>query len=738
MTKNKGELLAPGGGFDEVIAAFNAGADAVYTGLKSYSARKLAKNLSLDELDYLIKYAHMMDKKIFLAINTIMYDGELEDLMETIDQIISKGPDAIIIQDMGLFSLLKEAYPDLEMHASTQMTADNYYAVKNLRDLGFERVVVARELAADEISDIKEDLSVDLEVFIHGALCVCYSGDCYFSSAIGTRSANRGDCAQPCRKRYRLLVDGKPTDKEGFYLSMKDLNSSFDLPKLVGVADSFKIEGRMKSKEYVYTITKFYRDILDGKNVSHDQEMNVTDAFSRGFTKGFLFSGDKDDLINKNSPKHIGSLVGKIIKKGQDFYISLDENLNPGDGLTFPGENGKSTGIKVDSTFKTGQQIKLAEKSQEGARVYRNYSASLYDDLSTVNEPKRLPLEFTVIGNVGEPLKIIANSNFKYIEYTSDYILQEARKPLDKNIIIDQLSRVGDTFFETPTININLAADAFVPKSVLNDLRRSAIEKLIEIQPIKKSKDFEANKVINNNKSRLKLCAIVKGKVDLDKDFEYVATETMDEEVFKFYKDKSYKIILITPSVATKDYINQVKDFIKNGLVDALEINNYGLLDLADEIDILAGDGLNITNSYAINYLRSKGIANIIPSREISLKEIEKLQSKTDSRFILKYYTRTVSMTNKAVHPDIKNELDQNKKVEIMDIKNEIFPVEKHGEVYRIYNSKPLFMGERIENINADMIMIEIDKNIDQVKSYLFENKDVSFEYTRGHYRRGV
>ena len=380
----------------------------------------------------------------------------------------------------------------------------------------------------------------------------------------------------------------------------------------------------------------------------------------------------------------------------------------------------------------------MGEKSQEGAKVYRNYSARLYDGLARVNEPRKLPLEFTVSGNVGEPIKVIANSNFKYIEYTSDYILQEARKPLDKDIIIDQLSRVGDTFFETPAVNINLAADAFVPKSVLNDLRRSAIEKLIEIQPIKKAKDFEANKVINNKKSKPILCAIVKGKVDLDKDFEYVATESMDDGVFKFYKDKSYKTILITPSVATKDYINQVRDFIKKGLVDVLEINNYGLLDLADEIELIAGDGLNITNSYTINYLRLKGISNIIPSREISLKEIESLQSKTDSRFILKYYTRTVSMTNKAVHPDIKTELDQNKRVEIMDIKNEIFPVKKHGEVYRIYNSKPLFMGERIENINADMIMIEVDENLDQVKSYLFDNKDISFEYTRGHYRRGV
>lgn len=739
MTKNNRELLAPGGGFDEIIAAFNAGADAVYTGLKSYSARKLAKNLDLDELDYVVKYAHSMGKKIFVAINTIMYDLEIENLIEMIDEIISKAPDAIIVQDIGLFSVLKKLYPDIELHASTQMTADNLYAVKNLSELGFDRVVVARELSLDEIIDIKNHIDVDLEVFVHGALCVCYSGDCYFSSSIGTRSANRGDCAQPCRKRYDLIVNGQKTNKNGFYLSMKDLNSSTDLKKLVGVADSFKIEGRMKSKEYVYTITKFYDDILNNKNIDHEQELNVSDAFSRGFTKGFLFDGDKDEIINKNSPKHIGSLVGYISRDKGKFFIKTTEKLNAGDGITFPDENKKSQGIKLDKNYNAGANIYLDVKSIDGSKVYRNYSERLYDDLSDVNIPKKLPLEFIVCGKAGENLKLIAKSGGKSVEYISDFVLEHANKFKDYSVLYEQLSRVGDTFFEISDIKILLEDGLFVPKSILNDARRSAIEMLIAQDTLNRKSDFNKIKNKNTKRSYPELCAIVNGKIKLSDNFKWIGCELIDEEIFRFYKENGFKTILITDSICTKNYCELVREFLKLGLVDMVEVNNYGLIDLSKEFEVIAGDGLNITNSYAIEYLNSLNIKNIVPSREISINEINNLKQKTYSNIIIPYYKNTISMKNKAVHPEIKTEIDANNEVYIRDIKNEEFKVDRFNNIYRIYNSKPLFMAKNIDDINADMIMIEVDKNIDEVMKYLLGEIDsVGFDYTTGHYRRGV
>lgn len=737
MTKNSGELLAPGGGYDEVIAAFNAGADAVYTGLKSFSARKLAKNLSIEELENVVGYAHAMGKKIFVAINTIMYDAEIEELMTTIDEIISKSPDAIIIQDIGLFSVLKKLYPELEMHASTQMTADNFYAVKNLNDLGFKRVVVARELSYDEIGEIKSQLDVDLEVFVHGALCVCYSGDCYFSSAIGTRSANRGDCAQPCRKRYELIVNGKNSGKTGCYLSMKDLNSSTDLKKLVGVADSFKIEGRMKSKEYVYTITKYYRDILNEEKISHEQELSVSDAFSRGFTKGLLFKDD--DMINAVSPKHIGSLVGEIVCEKNAYYVNLSENVNEGDGITFPDENGKSQGLKLTSPYRAGNKIKLDVKSIKGAKVYRNYSSKLYTSLEDAHIPNKLPLEFTLYGSEGEHLKISAASNEKWVEYESDYILQTANNFKGYDVVIEQLSRVGDTFFEKPEINILLEGELFIPKSILNDIRRNVIDLLLQSERVERASEFVKNKKIDNKRSTPELCAIVKGCQEIDESFEYIATEKLDLAIFKFYKERGFKTILITDSICNKNYCDEVRAIIDSEYIDFVEVNNYGLIDLGRKKQVIAGSGLNITNSYAVNYLHEMGIENIIPSREISIGDINEIKKKINSKIILPYYTQTVSMKNKAVHPDIKNEIDLGNEVYIMDGKNEKFPVERHGEIYRIYNSKPLFMARNIDEIDADLLMIEIDKNINEVMDYLFKREEsVGFEYTTGHYRRGV
>ena len=245
---NKTEVLSPAGGIEEFYAAINSGADAVYTGLKLYSARKNAKNLEIDELREIVSYAHLIGKKVYVTLNTMLFNEEIENLISILPEIFSCNPDGIIVQDIGLFSVLKKYSKGVELHASTQMTADNFYAVKNLKDVGFDRVVVAREMSIDEISHIKEELEVDIEAFVHGALCVCYSGECYFSSTIGERSANRGDCAQPCRKRYNLIVDDRPIGENGFYLSMKDLNTSSNIEDIVEYVDSLNIEGRMKNK----------------------------------------------------------------------------------------------------------------------------------------------------------------------------------------------------------------------------------------------------------------------------------------------------------------------------------------------------------------------------------------------------------------------------------------------------------------------------------------------------------
>ena len=330
----KPELLAPAGNMDAFLAAIEAGADAIYIGGYTFGARAFANNFSDDEIIKCINYAHLYGVKVYITVNTIVYEKEVDLFLNYIDFLHRNNVDAIIIQDLGMLDLVRKVYPNLELHASTQMHIHNLNGVLNLQKWGAKRVVMARETSYEKLKEIKKHTSIELEVFVHGALCVSYSGQCLMSSLIGGRSGNRGKCAGTCRQQYNLIDgNGKEYNEDSYLLSTRDLNTLEDIGKLIELGiDSFKIEGRMKRAEYVYLVVSIYRKAIDNylkykeTRITENDILELKKIYNRRFTKGYLFN-DKN-IMNTYRPNHLGIKIGKVIKKDKNsIYIKLNNNL---------------------------------------------------------------------------------------------------------------------------------------------------------------------------------------------------------------------------------------------------------------------------------------------------------------------------------------------------------------------------------------------------------------------------
>lgn len=352
------ELLAPVGHHEGLLAAVKNGADAIYVGGASFGARKEAA-FSHEELVKVINFSHLHNVKVYVTVNTTIFDQELEALKEYIHFLYLNDVDAIIVQDLGVAHLVKQLYPDFELHFSTQMTLHNTKGVEFAKRFGADRVVVARENTLEEIKAMKEAVDIDLEVFVHGALCVCYSGQCLMSSMIGARSGNRGACAQTCRLPYELvdLSTGETLDSSvgDFLLSPKDLKTIDEIGTLIDAGvTSFKIEGRLKKPEYVATVVKAYREAIDQYvatrkvQISKQMHQDMEQIFSRGFTKGYLFGERGASLMSAKRPNHKGILIGEVMSvKGKRATIDLKSPLEVGDGLRFVSLNQKDQGLQV-------------------------------------------------------------------------------------------------------------------------------------------------------------------------------------------------------------------------------------------------------------------------------------------------------------------------------------------------------------------------------------------------------
>ncbi len=479
------ELLAPAGNFDCLKAAVNNGANAVYLGGKNFSARAFANNFDNEELREAVRYAHLRNVRIFVTLNTLLNEKEFDNAVKMADFYHENKVDALLVQDLGLYDHLKNKYPDFELHCSTQMHVHNVEGVKTAKKLGFKRVVLARESDLDLIREASS-LGIETEVFVHGAICVSYSGQCLMSSATKHRSANKGMCAQCCRLQYELHEkNGKRVKTDTDYLlSPKDMFLLNDIGKLIeaGVS-SFKIEGRMKSPAYVAYVTRMYRRAIDmaleGKRFIPD-EQDIHDLkvlFNREFTNDLLYG--RNGLFGQKTPNHQGVKIGEVLyQKNGKTYISLREKLSQFDGIRI-GEFGcilnrlYKEGLLTNSVS-PGEIAEIDCDEKVGGSVFKTLDHELETRLLSENA-LRIPLDLQVSIHEGHNVTVTMKSGRDEFTYVSDKIAQKALKmPLDEASVRKQFSRLNDTIYELSSFLCD-TKDAFLPVSDLNQIRRNAI-----------------------------------------------------------------------------------------------------------------------------------------------------------------------------------------------------------------------------------------------------------------------
>lgn len=491
LSKRYIELLAPAKNLQTGIAAINHGADAVYIGAAQFGARQAAGN-SVEDIAKLVEYAHIFGVKVYVTLNTIIYDNEIAEVERLIAELYNIGVDALIVQDMGI---LRMDIPPIPLHASTQMDNRTAGKVKFLADVGFPRVVLARELTLGQIAEIhKSNPDTELEVFVHGALCVSYSGQCYASQHCFARSANRGACAQFCRLPFDLVdADGNVIAKEKHLLSLKDMNRSEYLEEMLDAGvTSLKIEGRLKDESYVKNITAYYRARLDelfarrkeyvrasyGK-ISPQFAPSPEKSFSRGFTDYMLKNG-KEDIASFDTPKSMGERMGRVKFVSRNFFTFVGKDFNNGDGACFIAANGKLCGFRINRV--DGNRIfpQTMPRIESGDELYRNYDCDFERELSHPDVPRRLAINLTFAENdEGYTLSAVTENGVE-CAVEQPFGKELARSPQAGNIIT-QLKKWGNTPFEVENVAVELCDNWFVPSSLLSDMRRALCNRLLDV-----------------------------------------------------------------------------------------------------------------------------------------------------------------------------------------------------------------------------------------------------------------
>lgn len=689
MVSNKQmELLAPAGDWDSLMAALAAGADAVYLGGQAFSARQYASNFDLEKIKEATELLHLHRRKVYIAVNTLINDTEMQAALNYLTDLSNIGVDAVIVQDLGLIKLAREYLPRLELHASTQMTCHNREGVLLLQDLGFQRVVLARELTADEIRSIISSSQVEIEVFVHGALCVCYSGRCLMSSMIGGRSGNRGRCAQPCRLEYQLFQGQNLVATKGQHLlSPKDLCLITEIPRLaeIGVT-SLKIEGRMKRPEYVHTVVKTYRQALD-RYLERPEDFSVTDnelkvleqTFNRGFTTGYFGNKRNHEIMNFSRPNNRGILLGRVkqIVDSDKVRIRLETELELGDEIEIWISKGGRYAGPVTKMFANGNAISkaaagdlidlcLAERVYPGDRIFKVFSNKISQATKAAIDKANLGLKIScrveVFGNEGEGLKVVYRDQLGNEGVAvSEVLLQPARnRPLTQEILTEQLGRLGNTPFYLQDLNMHLGQSLMLPVSELNQLRRRAIDaltkkrlgNLYQDQPAMKYPKLRALKrddrpAVNQQPGKLSVwVGDIEGvfaAISAGADLIYVGGEEFTKFHWNpaFYSqavaaagDAKVKLIMAMPRInreGQKERWLPLLEVINQTRPDGIMVSDLGTFQLVltnTDLPIYINYPLNIFNSFTLEFLTeiSNRIIQCAVSPELTLAQIDGLK----------------------------------------------------------------------------------------------------------------
>lgn len=787
------ELLAPAGSYDILVVAINAGADAVYIAGQRYGARAFAQNFTSEEIEQAVNYAHLNGASVHVTVNTLFNSKEILEVLKYIQYLYRTGVDAVIVQDIGLIYLINKFIPEMEVHSSTQMTLRDYNSILWAHDEGIKRVILPREMSIDEIKNIstrleKENIKMDLEVFGHGSLCYCISGDCYMSSFISGRSANRGACAQPCRSMYKLRYHNHSISN-GCLISTHDL-ATYKNVKAISDAGiiSLKIEGRLKSEDYVATVVNAYRTMIDHMNdednsdriMQLEEDLNL--IFNRYYTNGYILNDNPGQVMGRESSFHQGLYLGKIISiDDEDVIIEFENKNHPilekGDGIGFK-HNNHIRGIYLDKIVEQTEDfihIQTTRDIRVGSEVYISYSKRLHDKQKQFQKEiikPHIPLSMDITPNKKRSLTL--NVSFKIgndvisFGYKSERKFDEAiNKPLDEETIINQMKKSGNTPFIVENVKVtNLPDNVFMPIGKLNNIRRKVLdiasEKLLEYyvpnpneagsirKNIKKYiKDYKNTKSnvkksdyvsLNVYVDNLELLTIANrnaiDRIYFDASYLYDNKEdyfkNIEELIRKAYTIAIDKELVWVLSAFTSDEdLDKIVKINNNLLKDNIKVSIMGdspsLTRTFPNNDIYGAHNLNIWNEYSVAMLDKNNFKSTTISSELSRDEIKELVQKS-KRFNTQL--ELIVQGNQEIMVSKDNFSNLNEGFDL-DIETEEYVVleDKNNKakykIYFDYNNQSHFF-------NNDMLCL-IDE-IDELKEMGIESITIDGRFTKDTY----
>lgn len=719
------KIVAPAGNMERFYAAVKAGAQEIYMGLKGFGARRNAENFTLEEYKEALDYAHKRGVRIFLTLNTIMMEKEMDFLYENLKALYEHGLDAVIVQDLGYFRYMKENFPDMEYHGSTQMTVGNHIEAEYLRKIGFKRVVLPREMTFEEIKKIRENTSIELEIFVSGALCICYSGNCYMSSFIGSRSGNRGMCAQPCRKEY---TDSK--GNKGYLLSPKDQLMGYDeIQKLkeIGI-ESIKVEGRMKDPNYVFETVGYYSQMINGEKA----EERVSEIFNRGYSKGY-FRGADSSLINKNYSYNLGKEIGLIFGR----ELKLKDRVVLGDGIIYLSKDYEKLGggylnkIEVKGSkearksAESGETIFLKDVPRGSKYIFRSFAKEVNDDVENKLKKYDQKLDITgeFFGNLGEKpvliLEAVSNQGKKIrVEKLGEKEIEAAAKraatPED---IVEKLKESGDSTFNIVNVDCHISEGIFLPVSVIKSLRREAAAKLEEllVESYRRKAGRKYEIPYEEDEEREVILSVI------------VSNDAQEKAVKSYGIEKIYR----------RGY-----DIAREGMLKEQDLNNKLASNLYQLIENKNNDttinwNLNVSNRYTIEELSKLGKAEtVILSPEISFEKIKEI-GKTSLRKAILGYSRLKGMYVEIPLFDRSRETIENSEGDRFTV------VQNNIGNSEIFFERPLNIlndMSRMKKLHIDEIVAEFTIETPEEVREILENMETragiyrAFNYERGVY----
>lgn len=789
--KKEIEILAPAGSYESMKAAVAAGADAVYIGGSRFGARAYADNLGEEQLLDAIDYVHLHGKKIYLTINTLLKENELQnELYSYLLPYYERGLDAVIVQDIGVLKFIKEQFPKLPIHASTQMTITGAAGAKFLETLGAERVVTARELQLHEIKEISEQTNVEIESFVHGALCYCYSGQCLYSSLLGGRSGNRGQCAQPCRLPYR--VNGK--EEPAYVLSLKDICTLEYIPELVEAGIySFKIEGRMKKPEYVAIVTAMYRKYVDlylesGKDsfrVDAKDREKLMDMYNRGGSHGgYYHTKNGREMISLERPNHAGVPALKVVKQnGKQVTAKAITDIHKGDVIEMPDREENYTfaeSLKAGSntTFLTHKK----QQMKNGTILNRTRNEHLIQEIQNTILLKKMKEKINgkLMLSSTDSAKLKVSYSDIVVEVEGDTAQEALNQPMDAARIEKQMRKTGNTEFEFDKLEVQLCGKLFLPMQSLNVLRRNAIELLTEkiLAKFRREKPericFPKQKQISESKTELFYVSVAKLS-----QFDTVVTHPCVKRIYvdcniltRIWENKDAarlivqahankkEIFLAMPHIFRIDsyqsYETAYSFLFEEMAWDGILVRNYESVQFLKEHGyqgkMVTDHNLYQFNNYAKAFWLDQGVEHMTAPLELNFKELLQLGLTENELVVYGYLPMMVSA--QCVRKTTSGCSKNSGQLIFKDRYQKSFCVKNHCDYcYNIiYNTAPLVLTDqkeevqklspkalRIQFTTEDSAMIQyVMKLYEDVYVKNLERKDPDMEFTRGHFKRGI